>query len=414
MSDDAARLQHLKRRGYVIIPVSWMTPENLAAIRADFLQTLLSMPEFTPDHGLGDPFVLGGFSALGNPSSFHNVFVRRMRQFAMAEVLPVFQLMVAELKDGADLKLEQIIDRMMYRLPGTCASPESWHRDEAKDAKDGDRIFGGWWNLDETDQLFSCVPRTHLDVTGHAGFAAIKDAAEIEMYKKNKEVVVVPPGSILLFYEQIVHEVLSKKAKKATCRLFLGWRLTSEDSPLFGDVEKTLETQAVMRLKSSQIPSMYARLHWTNWRSKIEDFTKWVNSVCQTERTVQSGANKGQKHQLVEERMQSLQAYGLPMYPKYEQAEKAMHFPGCKWNLMCGPDGHVQSFSLFHPVLERKEDIEDQQTSDGVVSGMGMSQSPTPAKKTKSPFPSGHDFQRPSSKIQKFNKKSTAASAQVD
>ena len=101
----------------------------------------------------------------------------------MAEVIPLFGLMVSkEEKQGKRYKLEQLFDRMMYCLPGTGPSAESWHRDEAKEAKDSDLLFGGWWNLDETDQIFSCVPKTHNDVTGHAGFAKITDRAKKAEY----------------------------------------------------------------------------------------------------------------------------------------------------------------------------------------------------------------------------------------
>ena len=68
----------LNKNGFVVLRVDWMTFDWREQARADFRETLQSIPEFTKDHTLNDAFVLGGFAALGNPSSFHNPFVRRM------------------------------------------------------------------------------------------------------------------------------------------------------------------------------------------------------------------------------------------------------------------------------------------------------------------------------------------------
>lgn len=79
--------------------------------------------------------MVGGFSALGNPSSYHNPVVRTYREWAMAIVIEkVFRETVAKKKamDSRDWKLEQKVERMTIRNPGQSASPESWHRDEAK------------------------------------------------------------------------------------------------------------------------------------------------------------------------------------------------------------------------------------------------------------------------------------------
>ena len=50
-----------------------------------------------------------------------------------------------------------------------------------------------------------------------------------------------------------------------------------------------------MPLKSNQTPPMFAKLHWTNWRDKIEDFTqKYIVDECQETRRVESGLRKGE------------------------------------------------------------------------------------------------------------------------
>jgi hypothetical protein len=65
-------------------------------------------------------------------------------------------------KYGSDYKLEQLIDRLMYRPKGASATAESWHRDNTPGAQPSDHTFGGWWNLDAETQKFSYARGTHL------------------------------------------------------------------------------------------------------------------------------------------------------------------------------------------------------------------------------------------------------------
>lgn len=273
-------LQHLQREGYLVIPCISM--EELPSVGNEFRTTLAAMPEFKHgkamlNFGSGQPhssfrgkpvpFVGGGFSALGNPSSFHNMFVRNIRQRAHACVLKaVFGEM---LQQDPELKFEQVIDRMMFRRAGQSASAESWHRDESKHAKQGDNIFGGWINLDTFDQKFSGVPRSHTEVgLLNRGFATIPKSRHADL-KRRKQSITIPPGHIFIFYERMVHEVVGKKLRVDQHRLFLGWRTTYQTAPLTPKLEEILDRQAVVPIKSGQIPPMYPALYWTNWRDRI-------------------------------------------------------------------------------------------------------------------------------------------------
>ena len=73
----------------------------------------------------------------------------------LQEVLNVFR----PLRNGR--KLEQDIDRMLWRTYNLQPPAETWHRDEAKTANDDDDVFGGWWNLDAKPQYF----RAYLELT---------------------------------------------------------------------------------------------------------------------------------------------------------------------------------------------------------------------------------------------------------
>ena len=322
MTTDGTDWQLLEHHGYVVLPVDWMHRLTRKEVRKQFRKTIASFPEYHRGV-LFDKLVMGGFSALGNPASFHNKFVRRFRQYATVEVFSLFNCAIKEL--GDTWNIEQIIDRMCLRPPNVVASPESWHRDEASNAAKTDKIFGGWWNFGKAWQFFSCVPGSHKGATGNAGFRKIKPEEAKELTPRRVSVA-IPPGAIIVFYEKIVHEVVSKKSNFPMYRLFLGWRLTQASSPLY-PIESLLRSQAVMPLKSGQIPPMYAKLHWTNWTDRIVEFSKTVQDVCKETKIMQTGQRAGTAFTIVHQHMKSLEAYGLSMYPPYTDPEIALHRP---------------------------------------------------------------------------------------
>jgi hypothetical protein len=320
----------LKRDGVVVLSHPYLQ-ENLLAYQSEFDKTVHSFPEFKAvDEG---PYVLGGFSALGNPASFHNHFVRELRLKIHELLLPLFSHVCGNDKKW---RLEQIVDRLMYRPRGASATAESWHRDVAPSADHGDLIFGGWLNLDSRDQFFSCVPGTHQGEVVGGGFATIPSSKHAEL-KEAKRVVRIPPASIIIFYEHIIHEVISKKLNYVSRRQFLGWRLTTSKLPLIGalNLESRLEYQAPMPLKSNQEPPMYATLHWTNHRDRL--LLPWSDAVfvnapaLRETRTVKSGRDKGKSYNIVKRVMPSLRDMALPLYDPYTPRERRILYPKRKW-----------------------------------------------------------------------------------
>jgi len=326
----AGYVTQLQKNGYVVVPtgLKGAIQTNGNTVVREMKQIMRDFPEFTAG---AEKFVLGGFSALGNPASFHNPFVRKLRLQIMEHMVPFFSEYVSRLPDPGAWNVEQVVDRMLHRHAGTSAVSESWHRDETPRAKQSDKTFGGWWNLDNHPQYFSCVPCTHTGVRGHSGFSTVKNKADKDRYNALRTKVEIPPGSILLFYEHMMHEVISTKAKVDQHRLFVGWRVTKETEPLF-EVDNRVKQQAVMLLKSGQFPPMYSRLHWTNWRQKILDFSAFVTKECTVSRRMESGKDKGKVYQIVGQHMQSLADYGLPRYPAYRRIEKEILKPRHAWD----------------------------------------------------------------------------------
>ncbi|CAN0113866.1 unnamed protein product, partial [Ectocarpus sp. 12 AP-2014] len=317
----------LEKEGYVVLPNNVFTdPRHKKAL----LDEASNFPEFKKGT---TKFVMGGFAALGNPSSFHNPTVRKFRQWAVSLVVGgVLKHLIA--LTGKPYGVEQFIGRMMIRLRGETPSSESWHRDESTIAFADDRFFGGWINLDDTSQHFSCVPRTHMTTTtSHKGFAKISQE-EARKHKKNKERVEIPSGHILVFYENIVHEVLSTKATSTLARLHLGWRLTTS-SGMRPDVLPTIENQGIAKIKSGQMPPMHVVLHWTNWADALQ---KWsvasLQKQCLIQRDFKTGGRKGEKLKVVERFMRSLREYKLPMYEKYTADELKLYQPSTSWRVL--------------------------------------------------------------------------------
>ncbi|CAM9384701.1 unnamed protein product [Laminaria digitata] len=81
------------------------------------------------------------------------------------------------------------------------------------------------------------------------GFVPVgKDEAAI--IKTQKRRIAIPPGAILVFHENIIHEVLARKVKDRTVRLFTAWRLTLGDSVMDPELKKQLDSQAIITIKS--------------------------------------------------------------------------------------------------------------------------------------------------------------------
>lgn len=349
---------NLKREGVVVLPTPLSSPARRAQMQAEFVKHICESPEFanpTPE----DPTwkgQLGGFSAMANPSSFHHEWVRRMREQIMATVLDVDAIPI----EGR--KLEQTFDRLLYRVPNSTPTAESMHRDEAKMAQDGDTIFGGWVNIDDAPQFFSCCPRTHTDVGGqNKGFAKI-DKIEYESFRmptaarpQGWVVIEIPPGACLIFYERLVHEVVCKATDHTMMRMFLGWRVTDADEPLFGTALTTqwIRDQGVPMIKSGQKPRVWPS-NYSNFPRNFETLTDWSRRtfvpacLSMSDPVSGTGPAAGTTWIRVKSHMLSLRSYGLPMHPTYDAAEIAVLCPQRAWRLytFASPDVRVHYRSL--------------------------------------------------------------------
>lgn len=376
-ADLSELVKKLIESGVICIPMKWA---NIPELMKEFKATLAEMPEFNkdlpakwsfptkfdPEHPdaaeektIAMQWTGGGFGALGNPSSQHNPFVRRLRQWVMATLVPLFSLYIdthlvpggnEESKDDDEdqrpWRLEKTFDRMLVRSVDQKPTAESLHRDECPRAKADDVVFGGWFNCTDKTQTFTCVPKSHRGAadgktTGFSKIDKKKNPAEFKDLMSRLTQEKVRPGELILFCENIAHIVAPNPTKETMFRTFMGWRLTRSEQPLVRDVIRRIEQQAVVPLKSDQVPPMWPQ----QWRAtEIARLQAWSKIVFDERLLVteelKSGNFKGHEITIVPRYLESLRYYQRKfpdkqwMQPEYTADEKEMYVPGTEWNLL--------------------------------------------------------------------------------
>lgn len=320
-----AYVNSLKVDGVVVVPC--LTGE-VQALKDEFLHVMRTLPELRDD--VAEPArvpAFGGFGALGLPSSFHHPFVRQLRRMVYDAMRPFFEALLETLPGH---KLEQLIDRVQLRQPGTSPTPEAFHRDLSVygpgcSAADGDHFFGGWVNLDSAPQSFSCVRGTHVPgQNSGSGFSTITCKAQIQSFKAERSVISIPPGHLVIFYSNIVHEVVARKRPYVSARMYCCWRLTPGEAPLYDDFLGRMARQDVLALPSRQEPPMHAKLHWTNWLTELQQWsTTHIKDEFLVSREVKSGKRKGEVVRVVPQVLVNTGQH----FPEYTQDELRTHVP---------------------------------------------------------------------------------------
>ena len=294
-----------------------------------FREAEQSFPEFLPN---ANPYVLGGFAAYANPSSFHCPLVKELRKSTFEKVFKsqLFQNYLKEVRPDTykEFRIEILFDRILHRFPGQQPNAETAHRDVTPGnflkEEDDDLLFGGWLNLTEHEQFFVGKPGSHLGVKNtfevsraHQGFCTLdKKSDEYQEYQKTKQKFLVPPGHLINFPQHLIHEVLSKKSEHEQFRLFFGWRLTKASTPLFPNKELVIDTLAVPQIPSGQIPAIFSSNHQSVFKNKPFNWT----GIGGRNGTLLDWWNQTLKVPF-KRRLDSLTEYGFE-YPKYSLEEK--------------------------------------------------------------------------------------------
>jgi hypothetical protein len=336
--------QHMLDHGYLVLPV--FNSIELQHYHSELESEMTKFPEYSKNSRHATVYVAGGFGAFGNPSAFHNPTVRIIRLTTMTYIIQLVKFL-NEIQKRPTRKLEQLIDRLSFRRKGTTTTAESWHRDQASLPSPDDDIFGGWINFDlNENQYFSCVPGTHFDAKGQSGFAPLtpNDLEIAKKYKAKNNPIAIPPGHHILFYQNIIHEVVSKKMTYSALRLYTGYRLTDLTESLYSktnaklflsaqfreaykqfDFESIIDDQGLPPLPGGGVPPMYAKMNLVFPKQRYP-LVEWSKETFQPQ-CLEVVEIKGEKLTLVNRFMKSLREYGLLMYPPYSDQERSILHP---------------------------------------------------------------------------------------
>ena len=226
----------LLRHGVVVIPV--FTLAEVAQHRHQLLDIeLQQMPEFIyPMPKLVD----GGFGALANPGSFHTPAVRALRKFIGVGTWALFQrvCLLEHPQDASTWRLEQLLDRVAVRPVGSATSAEDWHRDQAPTRNERVWRMGQFGPPDHRTRAGCAVLLVQPRNTSAAPrrcrlFARREEENRVQAATRARTRIEIPPGHMLVFFQNLVHEVHHRVMDYTSLRLFVGFRLTQDTRSLF-------------------------------------------------------------------------------------------------------------------------------------------------------------------------------------
>lgn len=292
---------NLEENGVEVFQV--IPKEKVKELRENIIDDIRQFPEYKYENSTR---VLGAFGAMGNPSSFHCISVREIRDI-------VYQYSILKLKSYYQGRYcSMIFDRLSKRLNGSTISAESWHRDLAPKKDEHDIILGGWINLDDEDQYFSCIPNTHRDNTNDVGFIR-------EQCREGNTKIKIPPGCWIAFYSDILHEIAKKKYTKDSYKLYIGFYISNQQQPLY-KIDNIINTQSVPPLPSGEYPPIYTKNHIMFRKQKIEELKDTMENDILENGTLPRIMKSLQHYRDV--------SYGyISMYPEYSLREKNIFYP---------------------------------------------------------------------------------------
>ena len=279
-----------------------------------------------------------GFSNTGMynlPETFHDSYAKYIRKKCQTVLVPFFKNFIE--KNNLPYRyFQQGFDRRrktkIGKSPG--GNNTSFHRDDLG-AHEGREILiiGGWLNCSQHLQHLSIVLRTHNDPEGPTGFYTIKDQTLIRQYARDKTIIPIQPGQIVLFYQRAVHEIYKEKLETRRdyniYKQYLASVLTVEKEPLFENTNEIIKNQDVPRLPGGGAVRMYSKIHKVNWTDRLREFSSCFIPECKN-------------GDFVKEILPSLKSIGV-MYDEYDEEDKSILKPDNKWIINVDDQQHVLS-----------------------------------------------------------------------
>lgn len=311
--------ERLASDGYVVIPL----PPGCAEAARDCVRafdgprpfpekTTPGMSRYPLPEGRGKP-VEPGFGCCPLPSSMHRPESRALHGALRSQVFEPLALALVSrvpevrgfLGEGRAAYFAYLYDRWCQRSPGVKPTKEAVHRDLCPDAFSAARnslVFGGFVAA-EGDQMFTCYRATHVvgrpDASAGIGFATLSksDAARIRGDMADRRAAVaVPEGHALVFFENILHEVVGRGYRHRMTRLFTAFSVWSGAPPCPASGCRCPDPQgrdcymciqvaccregSLTHVKSKQQNRTYPRLYACNHREKLRVISEQLPAIA--------------------------------------------------------------------------------------------------------------------------------------
>ena len=341
-------------RGYAVVPF----PDEIRD-QFNIIQFLREQREFTAVDE-NQLFVLGGFQALGNPSSYHHPLRRQLMKAIYDYMAPIFASVIRQSNFSEYKYFSMIPDRFGIRRNDQQVSKETWHKDQSLDLeRSRDAIvFGGWINLDPVGsdkmQYFNCVPgeaippnQTEAYYAANAnrkgGFSAEVEA--IPELDRRRQRIPVPPGHLVIFNELLTHEVapgVNKSvfdASRTSYRSYLKWFLSKNNKPYWKpsrlDNYFDRQSQIGMSIHQPDAP-FYAAAHFSTSSNPLRQISQGIIAPLRTFSIggANPAANLAQRYMgqgNAQKPSENLQRQGLVdwdlAFPPYTEEEKRIYQP---------------------------------------------------------------------------------------
>lgn len=329
--------------GYAVIPFPAQIRERfqLNNFLSDQREFIRSDPE--------QLFVLGGFGAMANPSSYHHPERRKLMNDVYAYMEPIFRRTFQNSPYQAYRYLSMIPDRFGIRRAGQEVGAETWHKDQSMSSEQAKSalVFGGWINLNSNhDTYFSCVPADVVlphDTPGFyerqlqrkGGFTADKDHQR-ELNTRRVRIR-VPPNHLIVFNELLTHEVVKAVATEPfSYRCYLKWFVSKNDGPYWPEarMHDFFEKQSQIGMSQFQPDApMFASAH-SSYSAGAEKLAKFSEGIIPQLRTFEIKGEKVKKSGLVTrfigkekgEKRKGLVDWGVG-FATYTELEKSIYIP---------------------------------------------------------------------------------------
>lgn len=277
--------RRLIQNGYFLIQAD---PDKVFTGRTLYKQYLRNIPEIREEAVFEGDKGAGSFGALNYASAYHNPAKRYLDALSYDTALYLITGAAAILGLA---NFQGIPDRSFFR--NKKQPKESYHTDNTAGANATDVFYGSALNLNEDiDQVFTLVPGSHTNSARTDGGEFTPLTATEDLLAREIQVV-IPPGHMLVFNENIVHRISGKKPKKTILRNGFGFRITDSEISWAPDNERRLAEQAPLIHKGGEIAPMYPKLWKLNWPDKCEEYSAKLIPEMVTTHTYLTGKKRG-------------------------------------------------------------------------------------------------------------------------